>query len=90
MMFVSERVINISELESFIESARVNFEILEMERKKAAPSKEVIESAAEMVKKSLEKAKRFEFHIEKRMCCVKELSGNPKFEENHADVDNRK
>lgn len=72
MIFISERIKNISDLEAHIENARMYFSILEEELNKATPSKEIIDSAALEVKKSLHQARNFGFVLEKRKCEIRD------------------
>lgn len=72
MIFISERIKNISDLEAHIENARMYFSILEAELNKATPSKEIIDSAALEVKKSLHQARNFGFVLEKRKCEIRD------------------
>ncbi len=88
MLFISERIKNISNLETYIENARMYFSILEEELNKSTPSREVIDSAAFEVKKSLHQAKNFGFVLEKRKCEIKDVSESPKFLENLRGEDN--
>lgn len=88
MVFISERIVNIAELESNIRMARFSFDVLIGELEKAMPSKEVIDGAIHTISESLKKAEKFEFCIEKRKCHFKEDSENPTIEENHTEVGN--
>ena len=87
VVFVSERIVNIAELEKLIHISRFNFEVLADELEKAAPSKAKIDSAVRAIKNGLEKAERFEFCIEKRKCNFKESFESPIFEENPSKAD---
>lgn len=71
VVFVSERITNMSDLESYLKDAKMYFDILKSEMKKAAPSPEVIDSAVCVVSIALENAANFEFCIEKRKCNFK-------------------
>ena len=83
MVFMSERIVNISELEELIQNAKINFEVLTDEIQKDAPSITVINGTSKVIRDSLEKADKFEFLIEKRKCTIKDsfesqrLQGNP-------------
>ena len=44
MVFMSERIINISELEALLSAARLNFEILMDELQKEAPQSEKVQN----------------------------------------------
>ena len=87
MIFISERIVNISELESHIKNAELYFDIMQEELKKATPSKETIDSAASVIKNSLKKASDFEFCLEQRKCEITASCENPRFEGNHEDED---
>lgn len=78
MIFISERITNISKLEELIGYAKFNFEVLMDEIAKAEPSAETIDSAAFAVKSSLHKASEFEFLIEKRKCEFKDFPESQK------------
>lgn len=78
MIFVSERIINISELEALLSATRLNYEMLLCELQKEAPMTEMNQQLSCAIKNALEKAENFEFCIEKRKCVFKEDSGNPK------------
>lgn len=86
MIFISERITNISELESLIRDAKFNFEVLIRENEKAIPSLRTINSTTSSIKEALEKASNFEFCIEKRKCVFKEASDSPILQENFSDV----
>lgn len=88
MIFISERIKNISVLESYIKDARLYFSIMQDELKKATPSKETIDSAAYVVRNSLKMAEDFEFCLEQRKCEITTSCDNPRFEESHKDEDN--
>ena len=88
MVYMSERIINISELEELIRNARLNFEVLEDELKKDVPSQALINGTSQIVKESLEKAENFELHIEQRKCEFKASHENPKCLENPVEVHN--
>lgn len=76
MEYVNERIVNISKLESLIQEAKINFEVLMSEIQKDVPSNEIINGTSKIVKDSLDKADDFEFLIEKRMCTFKGSSEN--------------
>lgn len=78
MLFVSERIINIKELEDIIEKANFVYEVIMDERSKTAPSKDDLDSAVNELHSLLHRAHNFEFCIEKRMCCFTENCENPK------------
>lgn len=82
MVFMSERIINISKLEALLSAARLNFEILMDELKKEAPQSEKVQNLTCVVRDELMKAENFEFCIEKRKCFLKDDSENPKSVEN--------
>lgn len=81
MLFVSERIINIKDLEDIIERANFNCEVMMDEMSKTAPSKETLDSAVKELHYLLHKAHDFEFCIEKRMCHFKEDCESPKAQE---------
>ena len=81
MIFISERIKNISDLETYIENARMYFSILEEKLNKTAPSKEIIESAVLEVKKSLYQARNFGFVLEKRKCEIRDAPESLKIQE---------
>ncbi|MGN0416964.1 hypothetical protein [Anaerostipes faecalis] len=87
MIFISERIVNISELEAHIKNAELYFNIMQEELDKATPSEEIIDSAANVIKKSLKKASDFEFCLEQRKCKITTSCENPRFEGNHEDED---
>ena len=66
MIFISERIINIAELEKIINCAKFNFEVMCEELKKDAPSDEILNSASYQVMLMLSKASEFDFCLEKR------------------------
>lgn len=80
-VYISERIINISELESHIRNAKLNFEVFCQEIKKSVPSKSIINGTLKVVQNYLEKAEDFEFCIEKRKCVFKEAGESPKEKE---------
>ena len=82
MVFISERIINISELEALLSATRLNFEILRAELQKETPQIKKVQNLACAVRDELVKAENFEFCIEKRKCFLKDDSGNPKSVEN--------
>ena len=82
MVFISERIINISELETLLSGARLHFEILLSELQEETSQTEKIQNLACAVRDKLEKAENFEFCIEKRKCFLKDDSENPKSVEN--------
>lgn len=74
MVFISERIINIAELEKIISCAKINFEVMYEELKKDAPSDEILNSAAYQVMLMLNKANEFDFCLEKRKSIITEFS----------------
>lgn len=76
MEYVNERIVNISKLESLIQEAKINFEVLMSEIQKDVPSNEIINGTSKIVKDSLDKADDFEFLTEKRKCTFKDSSEN--------------
>lgn len=86
MVFISERIRNVSDLEEMIRKAKFNFGVLSKELDKEAPSQAIIDGASYQVKKNLEAANRFEFILEKRMCDIKGSCENQKWMESLLDV----
>lgn len=72
MIYISERITNIAELEKIIENAKLHLAFLRMELKKDTPSKETINTSSAECERLLSKAERFEFHIERRKCELKD------------------
>lgn len=68
MLYVSERILNIQDLEKEIKNASLHFDILKKELKKTAPSSEIIDAAVYQISQSLGKANDFEFCLEQRKC----------------------
>lgn len=89
MIFISERIINISDLEALLSAARLNHELLISELQKETPRAEKIQNLSYVVRNILAKAENFEFCIEKRKCIFKEDSENPICQENPINVDNQ-
>lgn len=77
MIYVSERIVNINELEREIQNAKLHFDVLKAELKNTAPSKK-IDSAVYQIDKSLSKALKFEFCVEQRKCEFTAFCENPK------------
>lgn len=88
MVYISERIINISELEALLSAARLNFELLISELQEEAPQIEKFQNLSRAVRDELVKAENFEFCVEKRKCILKEDSGNPRSAENPISADN--
>ena len=65
--YVSERIVNIAELESHIEKAYISVELLADEIKQVGVNNQRVIRLFEEVKKSIKKAKDFEFCIERRI-----------------------
>jgi len=63
---ISERIVNISELETIIENACIDIQIIQKELKKADPPISEIDRLAERLKARLFNAKSFEFVVEQR------------------------
>lgn len=83
MIYISERILNIQDLEKEIQNAIIHFNILKKELKKTASSSETIDAAVYQIGLSLKKANEFEFLIEKRKCHLpKAFCDNPNMEEN--------
>lgn len=89
MVFISERIVNISDLEALLSGTRLHFEILLDELQKETSQIERINNLAHSVRDTLEKAENFEFCIEKRKCIFKADSLNPTFGENQLNADNQ-
>lgn len=89
MTFISERIINISELEALLLAARLNHEILMAELQKEVPKAELIQNLSNTIMDKLQKAENFEFCIEKRKCIFKGDSENPTCVENLISADSR-
>lgn len=68
--YVSERIVNIKEMETYIQNADLYFGLLVSEMKKEAPCIGKIHEAEQIVKRNLEKAMNFEFRIEQRVCHI--------------------
>lgn len=82
MVFISERIINISELEALLSATRLRFEILIDELQKETPQTEKIQGLSCAIRDNLVKAENFEFHIENKKCFFKETSESPMSVEN--------
>lgn len=63
MLYISERIVNISELEKQIQNAKLYFDILKKELKNTAPS-ETIDGAVYQIDQSLKAVAGFEFLLE--------------------------
>ena len=68
--YVSERVVNIAELEKHIEVAFIASQILEKELQKDSPSISGIKELSKEILTNLHSAKEFEFCVERRMTMV--------------------
>ena len=88
LIYVSERILNIQDLEKEIKNAALHFDILKKELKKTAPSSEIVDAAVYQISQSLEKANDFEFCLEQRKCEIKDAYENPRFAGNHQDAGN--
>lgn len=66
IIYLSERILNILELEKEIQNIELYFNILKKELKKTTSSSETIDAAVYQIGLSLKKAKEFKFLIEKR------------------------
>lgn len=77
VLYISERIVNISELEKQIQNAKLYFDILKKELKNTAPS-ETIDGAVYQIDQSLKAAVKFEFLLEQRKCEITTFSENPK------------
>lgn len=87
MLYISERVVNISELEKQIQNAKLHFDILKEELKNTAPS-EIIDSTVYQIDQSLKLASKFEFRLEQRKCEITICSENPNGPENRTEAHN--
>lgn len=88
LIYVSERILNIQDLEKEIKNAALHFDILIKELKKTASSSDVVDAAVYQISQSLEKANDFEFCLEQRKCEIKDAYENPRFAGNHQDAGN--
>ena len=88
LIYVSERILNIQDLEKEIKNVALHFDILKKELKKTASSSDVVDAAVYQISQSLEKANDFEFCLEQRKCEIKEAYENPRFAGNHQDAGN--
>lgn len=70
MDFISERIINLSELEAHIRSAYQDISSLRQELEKENPSMCKIDELSKQIHLSLLQAKNFEFCIEKRRTTI--------------------
>ena len=77
MFYISERIVNIGELEKQIQNAKLYFDILKKELKNTAPS-ETIDGAVYQIDQILKAAVKFEFLLEQRKCEITAFSENPK------------
>lgn len=68
--YITERIINMSEIEGLIRSAYYNAESLLEEMKKTSPSTVRVEGLAEQIHADLLKAKDFEFCVERRKAMI--------------------
>ena len=66
MLYISERVTNISELESLIRSAYCCAAALREEMEKGSPSTDRVDGLSKQIHMDLLKAKDFEFCVERR------------------------
>ena len=87
MLYISERIVNISELEKQIQNAKLYFDILKKELKNTAPS-EKIDGVVYQIDRSLKAAAEFEFRLEQRTCEITTSSEHPKEQENPLEVHN--
>lgn len=65
--YVSERIVNIAELETYIEKAYISVELLADEIKQMGINNQQVIRLFEEVENVLKKAKDFEFCIERRI-----------------------
>ena len=73
MLYISERIVNIHELEKQIQNAKLHFNILKKELRNTAPS-EIIDGAVYQIDRSLKAAEEFEFRLEQRTCEITNVS----------------
>ena len=66
MLYISERVTNISELESLVRSAYYSAAALREELEKESPSTDRVDGLSKQIHLDLLKAKDFEFCVERR------------------------
>lgn len=85
MLYISERIININELEKQIQNAKLHFDILKEKLKNTAPSA-TVDSAVYQIDKSLKAAVEFEFRLEQRKCEIITPSVRPKEQESLAII----
>lgn len=71
-IFVSERIINLAQLEDRIQVARISVDVLKKELSKTAPSKDTIDRAVNTAVDALHTADGFELILEKRSCIFTE------------------
>lgn len=79
LIYISERILNIRDLEKEIQNAIIHFNILKKRIEKTVPSSETIDDAVYQISQSLEKANDFEFCLEQRKCEIKDAYENPRF-----------
>ena len=87
MIYISERIVNINELEQQIKNVKLYFDILKDVLKKTTPSA-VIDSAVYQIDRSLKVATEFEFRLEQRKCEITICSENPNGPENRTEAHN--
>lgn len=66
MDYISERIINISELEHIIEAACHDMSALRTEMETETPSMEILGELSKRVQQNLLRAREFEFCVERR------------------------
>lgn len=76
--YVSERILNIAQLEDQIQVARISVDVLKKELSKTAPSKDTIDRAVNTAVDALHTADEFEFVLEKRSCIFTEDYERPR------------
>ena len=81
MIYISERIVNINELEQQLQNAKLHFDIHKEELKHTAPSA-TIDSAVYQIDRSLKTAIEFEFCLEQRTCEITTSFEHPKEQEN--------
>ena len=79
MIYVSERVVNINELEKMIDTALINSQLLNKEIKSNSSSYEKIEELSDLVIGELKRIANFEFCVERR----KTITDNRGFTESY-------
>lgn len=77
ILYISERIVNINELEKQIQNAKLYFDILKEELKNTTPST-TLDGAVYQIDQCLKTAAEFEFCLEQRKCEIIIASEYPK------------